>query len=155
MTRVGKFAFGVLTILVLGGVTVCGQSQSKRAEQKTVSATILIDRQATVTYEGGKLSVVPFIAVIEKATEFSWSLSSLPDGYTVEIDFRVQGDRKGPFVRPSGGQTGRYVGKGGQVIEAGRVEVQKRDVHKYDVIVRDATGKDVAAVDPMMIEVEP
>jgi hypothetical protein len=72
----------------------------------------------------------------------------------VEFDFRVHEGRKGPFVRPGGGATGRYKGDSESEVRAGAVANAPRDAWKYDVVVRDASGNDVAGIDPMIIVAE-
>ena len=80
-------------------------------------------------------------------------VNGLPDKYTLEIDFRPQGNVKGPFVRTAGVR-GRYdfVGTGQSVkAQSGGVDtkqVKAGSYWKYEVVVRDAERNDKAAIDP-------
>lgn len=156
MTRVGKFAFGAITILAVGGAVCDGQSQSQTGGPKTVDS-VVIDEQIALDVDVARrtISVDKPIAIIKHNTLFSWRVT-VPAGHELEIDFRVQGTRKGPFARPSSGFTGRYLAKEGTtVIPAGEVVVRQRAVYKYDVILWKVNPReDVAAIDPMIVDVE-
>ncbi len=157
MTRVGKFAFGAITILAVGGAVCNGQGQSQTPVPKTVEASVVIDQQVALDADEVRkvISVDQPIAIIKHDTMFSWRVT-VPAGHELEIDFRVQGGRKGPFARPGTGSTGRYVaGEGTTVIPAGPVALRQRGVYKYDVILWQVKPReDVAAIDPMIIDVE-
>ncbi len=155
MTRVAKVALGVITFLAAGGAVCDGQGQSK--SRRSVEASVLIDEQIVLNADADKkvISIDTPIAIIKHGTKFSWAVT-VPAGYELEIDFRVQDSRKGPFARPSSGFTGRYVAKEGtSVIPAGDVAVRRRGVYKNDVILWKVNPReDVAAIDPMIIDVE-
>jgi hypothetical protein len=153
MTRVGQLTLGVLAVLALGVVTLC----SGQPSPKGPAAAYAPDTQVTVESDGSKISVSPSVAVVSRrsATPFKWVIGKLPEGYTVEIDFRVQGTRKGPFGRVSGGVQGRYTGTSGQTLPAGELPATgEREVWKYDLVLRDGEGNHKTAIDPAIIIME-
>lgn len=86
-------------------------------------------------------------------------VDGLRPGYSIEIDFRSQGDRKGPFLlkKPTPGRLrGRYVFHGrasttSQRLRSGRVDIEhfpKPSVWKYEVVLRKGS-EDLVAIDPM------
>jgi hypothetical protein len=112
------------------------------------------DAKATVSFVNGKPSVEPVVAIVSsKAPEFQWVVGKLPDGYTVEIDFRVHDGAKGPF-KAKKSSTGRYTGGTDAKIPAGEVVNKGRNGWKYDLVIRDADGNDQGAIDPMVIVAE-
>ena len=117
-------------------------------------ATIPMDAKATVSFANGTPSVEPAVAIVSsKGGEFQWVVGTLPDGYTVEIDFRVHDGAKGPF-KAKKSSTGRYTGGSGAKIGAGEVVNKNRNGWKYDLVIRDADGNDKGAIDPMIIIAE-
>lgn len=157
MTRFGKVTLGVLTVLALAGVTLCnGQSQA-RAAWPTEHGP---DTQVALSSDGQTITVSRPVAILSraasKATPFTWAIGTLPDGDKLEIDFRVQGARKGPFTRPeqSKDPQGRYTATANQTIAAGPLPGEGREVWKYDVILRDKDGNHKTAIDPAVIIME-
>jgi hypothetical protein len=142
----------VVGVGLLGAALVaCAQTPSKDAR-----ISVAVDAKADVAFDAATktITVTPRVAVLGKGTEFRWVVGRLPAGYTVEFDFRVHEGRKGPFVRPGSGATGRYKGESESEVRAGAVANAPRDAWKYDVVVRDASGNDVAGIDPMIIVAE-
>jgi hypothetical protein len=153
MTRVGRLSLGVLTVLALGVVTLCNGQPSP----KTTPGGYLPDTQVTFESDGERITATPAIALVSRrsTTPFKWVIGKLPEGYTVEIDFRVQGTRKGPFGRVPGGVQGRYAGTSGQTLPAGDLSATgEREVWKYDLVVRDRDGNHRTALDPAIIIME-
>jgi len=143
-----------LLVAALGLGLLTGASECHAQSKPPVGASITLDDEAKIAFDPGSktLTVTPAIAIITKGTAFKWVVGKLPEGYSVEIDFRVHAGRKGPFARSTDGTTGRFKGNSEAEVKAGVVEsYQTRDAWKYDVIVRDGKGVDVAAIDPMVI----
>ena len=92
-------------------------------------------------------SVKPAVAIVTRQG-VTWDVVGLSARYAVEIDFRVQGTKKGPFgaARPRG----RYLARKDGPIRSHESD-QKGGVWKYDVILRNADGVDVHAIDPSII----
>jgi hypothetical protein len=155
MRRVGKLTLGVLTMVALGVVTLC--SGQPRPTPTPKGGYPVYDTQVTFDSDGEKITVSQPVAVVSRSasTPFKWVIGKLPEGYTLEIDFRVMGTRKGPFNRVTGGVQGRYTGTSGQTLPAGDLPASgEREVWKYDVIVRDREGNHKTATDPAIIIME-
>jgi hypothetical protein len=155
MTRVGQLTLGVLTVLALGVVTLCSGQPGPRPSPKGGYAAY--DTQVTLDSDGEKISASPMVAVVSRsaATPFQWVVGKLPEGFTLEIDFRVVGTRKGPFSRVGNGVQGRYTGTSGQKLPAGALPATgEREVWKYDVVLRDREGNHKTAIDPMIVIME-
>jgi hypothetical protein len=152
MTRIGKYALGVIGLLAVGGAVCNGQGQTKG---RSVAA-VPYDTEVALTSDGKTITATPPIAIVSRGsgTPFKWVVGSLPDGSTLEIDIRVQGTRKGPFARTEAGPQGRYVGRSGQSLPAGALQGAGREIWKYDVVLRDRDGNNVTAVDPAIIIME-
>jgi hypothetical protein len=139
-------------VVALGLGVLTGASEC-HGQSKPATVSIAADGEAKVSYDPATkvLTVTPAIAVIVKESDFKWQVGKLPDRHTIEIDFRVHDGRKGPFKRSAEGTTGRYKGGSDSEVKAGAVDYKGRDAWKYDVILRDGAGNDVAAIDPMVI----
>lgn len=158
MTRFGKLAFGVLTILAVAGVTLCvGETRKPAAWPADYGP----DTQVNLSSDGNSIKVDRPVAIISRKASakqpFQWVIGSLPDGYTLEIDFRVQDSRKGPFGPPFPDAVveGRYAGAANKTLGAGTLaETGPREVWKYDVVLRDRENKHKTAIDPAIIIME-
>ncbi len=150
MTKVGEWALRTMTVLVLVEVS---SGQAMRAAEGA-RAVVPVDTEVKISFDGRSISVEPRLAFVSSKSPFRWVVGSVRGGASLEIDFRVQGTRKGPFERPKGGFTGRYTAKPGETVPAGGVAQGGREAWKYDLIVRDEGGKDLAATDPMIIIIE-
>ena len=86
-------------------------------------------------------------------------VEGLRPGYSLEIDFRSQGDQKGPFLARQAVPNrlrGRYVFHGRanapvQKSRSGRVDIEhfpKPSVWKYELVLRKGS-EDLVAIDPM------
>jgi hypothetical protein len=119
-----------------------------------LTSKILLNGRVRIEFDKAKgIQVEPRVAFIGRDTSFAWDVK-LPEGYTLEIDFEVHQGVKGPFVKPAGGQTGRYQASKSGEIAAGKLAGRERDAWKYSVIVRDQkTGEDVMAIDPMVADI--
>ena len=113
--------------------------------------TVSIDRQVSVTLSKGKLLVDPEDALIHLGDGISWDVSGLRELDTIEIDFHIYNDRKGPFPRSAkhidaNPVRGRYIRQG-----RGRIDAAPSDrsgYWKYSIVVRDSENMDIAIVDP-------
>jgi hypothetical protein len=152
MRRVGQLTLGVLTVAALGVVTLCSGQPSPSPKPRGYS-----DTQVSFDSDGETIKVSQPVAIVSRSsgTPFKWVIGKLPEGYTLEIDFRVMGTRKGPFNRVPGGVQGRYTGTSGQTLPAGDLPATgEREVWKYDVVVRDREGNQKTATDPAIIIME-
>jgi hypothetical protein len=148
MTRITKLAFGALVVAALAIVAVCqGQPPSNGGRYS--------DAKVDLSSDGKTITVSPAVALVSREaqakTPFQWVIGKLPEGTTLEIDFRVQGTQKGPFKRTGPGLMGRYSGGSGSTIPAGGLLGEGRSIWKYDVILRDKDGNDLAATDPAIV----
>jgi len=152
MTRVAKLAFGVLSVAAIAIVSVCNGQTPKDG------GTVYYDAKVDLSSDGKTITVSPLVAVVSRAaqakTPFQWVIGKLPDGYTLEIDMRVQDGRKGPFKRSGTAPMGRYSGGSGATLPAGALLGEGREVWKYDVVLRDKDGHDQAAIDPVIVIME-
>jgi hypothetical protein len=75
----------------------------------------------------------------------------LTEGYTLEIDFKVEGGIRGPFSKGEAALArGRYtLSAKTPTVASGRSDVSSPGVWKYEVVLRDAKGDDLVAIDPM------
>jgi hypothetical protein len=158
MPRFGKLALGVLTILAVAGVTLCVGETRKPAAWPSEYGP---DTQVKLSSDGKTITVENAVAIVSRRASikqpFQWVIGSLPDGYTLEIDFRVQDTRKGPFGPPGADAVvpGRYVGTANRTLAAGTLaETGPREVWKYDVVLRDRESRHKTAIDPAIIIME-
>src|SRR5215813_12013243 len=116
MRRIGKLTLSVVTVLALGVVTLCSGQPAPSPSPRGYS-----DSQVSFDSDGETIKVSQPVAIVSRSSKmpFKWVIGKLPDGYTLEIDFRVMGTRKGPFSRVPGGVQGRYTGASGQTLPAG------------------------------------
>jgi hypothetical protein len=143
----------VLTValaVVIGLVLAC----HRVGAQKNPYDPVDVDREVAITVDNGRITVVPPVALMRDGGSIDWNVTGLARGQTLELDFKVgPGNRKGPFPRPQGGSNGRYnlspdkpkVSSGAYQREAGY------NVWKYEVVLRDESGNDIAAVDPIIV----
>jgi hypothetical protein len=155
MTRVGHLTLGVLTGLALGVVTLCnGQSQAKAAWPAGYGP----DTEVTIASDGRSITISKAVAIVSRsaATRFAFKIGSLPEGHKVEVDFEVQGTRKGPFARAEGAADpqGRFTGGANATLTTGPLTGEGREVWKYEVVLRDAKDNHVTAIDPMIVIME-
>ena len=107
------------------------------------------DTRVKVRVEKDMVVVEPAAAIVTPKAGVAWEIVGLPAGYSLEIDFRVQAGKKGPFVWVKGRPRGRYVTSVAGAIESSPSD-QKDGVWKYDVILRKGEV-DVYAIDPSII----
>jgi len=146
---------GVLTVLALSVVTLC--SGQPRPSPSPKGGYASYDTEVTFDSDGEKITVSQPVAIVSRnpKTPFKWVIGKLPEGYTLEIDFRVMGTRKGPFARVGNGVQGRYTGTSGQTLPAGNLPDRgEREIWKYDVVLRDREGSQKAAIAPAIIIME-
>jgi hypothetical protein len=102
------------------------------------------------------LKVLPDQALVKNGDSLDWKfvLPSKTSGYTIEVDFGVYDNTKGPFPRLSGlphnPNRGRYIG-GDSTTFPPTITTQRSDhagYWKYHVVLRDDHGDDVVALDP-------
>ena len=111
----------------------------------------IIDHKVKVTLSKGKLLVDPEDALILLGDGISWEVSGLREIDTIEIDFHIYDDWKGPFPRSAKllkahSVRGRYTLQGPGKIEAAPSD--RSGYWKYSIVVRDPESRDIAIVDP-------
>jgi hypothetical protein len=106
------------------------------------------DERIEVRVDGKTIKVTPAVAIVTRDGVL-WDVSGLERGYTFEIDFRVQGTKKGPFVPAKVALRGRYLAKKPGRIKSNRSD-QRSGVWKYDVVLRKG-NVDVRSIDPSII----
>jgi hypothetical protein len=109
----------------------------------------------TVTVDAGarKIEVSPKISFVRRGGTLEFRVSGLPADHTLEIDYRVEGDKKGPFLKTDADPRGRATFRPGIEKIALRYDdqIEETAVWKYDVVLRDGKKGDVKSVDPMTI----
>jgi hypothetical protein len=137
-------------VVVLLGLACAGGGAQTRTPSPSDEA-LSLDRQVVfdIDITAGKVGVEPPVFLQRLGGGVDFVAKGLADGYTLEIDFKTQEGARGPFARAEGAPArGRYTLNGKtSSLPSGRSE--KAGVWKYEVVLRDAHGDDVYAVDPM------
>ena len=149
-TRFRRFA-GVSMLVVGSGVAVFVACQTARPVQGA-AACIPFDKVVTFTTKGDQIVAHPMVAVVRPGETLTFVADDLGERI-LEIDFNVEATRKGPFRdyakdHPRGRFTlSRESGKVTATYDKGAGE----GVWKYEVVLRDRDGRDLAAIDPMAV----
>ena len=114
---------------------------------------IKVDKTVTITVRSNEIaSVRPLVALLRPGDVLTFVAEGLADN-RLELDFKVVGNRKSPF-REYGKEAprGRFVLTAGASTASATYDKEAGDgVWKYDVVLRDPSGKDLAAVDPVAV----
>jgi hypothetical protein len=119
--------------------------------KKVLAETIEVTKEVRISVDGGKIAAVtPRIAILKEGGLLILSATGLGDS-TLEIDFNVVGNRKGPFRPGKGLPRGRFtLSSAAPKVEA-VVDARRDSGWKYEVVLRDRAGVDLDGVDPMII----
>ena len=139
------------TVIVGAGLAVFVACQAAPPVQGD-SDCIPFDKVGTFTTTGEQIVASPMVAVVKGGETLTFVADDLGDR-TLEIDFNVQGTRKGPFLddgknRPQGRLTlSREIGKATATYD----KTAGEGVWKYEVVLRTRDGRDLAAIDPAAV----
>jgi hypothetical protein len=144
----------VLTValaVVVGIVLAC----NKVGAQKGPYEPVAVDRTVAIRVDNMRLSAVPMVALMRDGGAIEWTATGLAKGQTLELEFTVGfKNLRGPFARlAAGGTRGRYT----LTYEKPKVSsgLYQRDAGyatwKYEIVLRDANGNDLAAIDPVIV----
>jgi hypothetical protein len=134
---------------------LCCRGGAAEVDRTPSASSVPVDKTVNITVtDDHVLKVDPDVFVARlggPGVEFV--VSGLSKGYSVEIDFRVQGTWKGPFLRAKNLVRGRYEFQGGGEthLPSGAVDAKNvtlPSVWKYEVTLRKGND-DVMAIDPM------
>jgi hypothetical protein len=140
----------VALAVVIGLVLAC----HKVGAQKSPYDPVDVDRTVAITIDNNRITANPMVALMRDGGTIEWNVTGLARGQTLEIDFKVgYNNRKGPFPKPEGWPIGRYN------LTADRPKFTSGPyqgsagyaVWKYEIVVRDESGNDVAAIDPVIV----
>ena len=98
------------------------------------------------------VSVRPLVALLRPGDVLTFVAEGLGEN-RLEIDFNVVGISKSPFREYAKDEPqGRFVLTGGASNASATYDKEAGDgVWKYEVVLRDPSGKDLAAVDPVAV----
>lgn len=143
-----KRNIAVLGALVLVGAA-CSWAQTKPGGRSSVTSFPV---DTVVTFDVSSRTVQPLIALIPPGNSLELKVTGLGEGQSLEIDFRAQGGRKGPFAKTAANVRGRYLFTSNNTsLPSGAEDVGKVEAWKFDVILRDKGQADVWAIDPMIV----
>jgi hypothetical protein len=111
-----------------------------------VTVTVSGDAKA-----GWKIEVKPKVSFVMLGGSLAFEVAGLPKGYTLEIDYRAEGDKKGPFRKRGNDPRGRLTFAAPDRIVLYYDDSVDTAVWKYDVALRDEKGDDKAVIDPMTV----
>ena len=150
-SRFRRFALSSLALAAAVGLAVFVACQAAPPVE-SASDCIPFDKTVTFSTKGDQIVAQPLVAVVRPGETLTFVADDLGDR-VLEIDFKVEGQRKGPFRefakdRPRGRFTlSREAAKATATYDK---EVGD-GVWKYEVVLRDREGRDLAAIDPMAV----
>ena len=139
------------TVIAGAGLAVFVACQASPPVQGD-SDCIPFDKSVTLTTKGDQIVAQPMVAVVRPGETLTFVAEDLGERI-LEIDFNVQGTRKGPFLEYTKDRPrGRFL----LSREAGKLTVTYdkaagEGVWKYEVVLRHRDGRDVAAIDPAAV----
>jgi hypothetical protein len=143
-----KSKIGILGVVVVA-VAACSWAQSKQARDAATPTSYPVDTE--VTFDVSAQTVRPSIALLPTGASLQLKVTGLAEGQSLEINFRAQGGKVGPFAKTSANVRGRYVFTNSNPLPSGPVDVTGDAVWKFDVILRDKGQADVWAIDPVIV----
>jgi hypothetical protein len=150
LERIGRERRRASSLRGLGAIVVLGLACERGGAQTPKAPSyepLPLDRQVVLTVDvrAKMVSAEPKVFLQRLGGGVDFVAKGLSEGYTLEIDFKTQDGTRGPF---SGGTPrGRYTLSA--KAPSGPSGASDRDGYwKYEVVLRDASGKDVAAIDP-------
>lgn len=140
----------VALAVLIGLVLAC----HKVGAQKTPYDPVDVDRTVTITIDNNRITANPMVALMRDGGVIEWNVTGLARGQTLEIDFKVGfNNRRGPFPKPEGWPIGRYSLTGDKPkVSSGVYQASAGyATWKYELVLRDENGNDVAAIDPIIV----
>lgn len=147
-TRFRRFALA-LTVIMGAGLAVFVACQ---ASPPPPGDCIPFDKAVTFTTKGDQIVAHPMVAVVRPGQTLTFVADDIGERI-LEIDFNVEGTRKGPFRdyakdRPRG----RFIlSRDSRQVTATYDKEAGEGVWKYEVVLRDREGRDLSAIDPMTV----
>jgi hypothetical protein len=114
---------------------------------------IKVDKTVTITVRGNEIvSVRPQVALLRPGDVLTFVAEGLGEN-RLELDFNVVGPSKSPFREyTKDTPRGRFVLTAGSSKASATYDKDAGDgVWKYEVVLRDPSGKDLHAVDPVAV----
>jgi hypothetical protein len=156
LKRFGLERRRALAVRGLAAIVVLGLACSRSGAQSPASPAgeaLSLDLQVTFEVDVGarKVRVEPEVFLQRLGGGVTFVAKGLAEGYTLEIDFKAQGGARGPFAKGQGSLArGRYtLSAKTPSLPSGRSDSAAPGVWKYEVVLRDAKGDDLVAIDPM------
>jgi len=142
----GRYLPATGALLLMACSAVAQKSASTDPIPVTPFVTVKVDPTA------GRIDVSPKVSFVRWGGTMEFRVEGLTAG-TLEIDYRVEGNRKGPFLKTESDPRGRIVFKPGVNKIALRYddEIKETVVWKYDIALRDGKNADLKVIDPMTI----
>jgi hypothetical protein len=137
---------GLVAIVFLGLACGPGGAQTPKAP---ITDPLPLDRQVVfeVDVKAKTVSVEPKVFLQRLGGGVDFVARGLSEGYTLEIDFKTDYGTKGPFSRGATGARGRYTLSASKpTVPSGASD--HTGYWKYEVVLRDAKGDDLVAIDP-------
>ena len=138
---------GLAAIVVLG--LACGPGRAQ-TPPRLAGEPLPLDGQVVfkVDVKANTVGVEPMVFLQRLGGGVDFMALGLVEGYTLEIDFKTQGGARGPFSRGATLARGRYtLNAKTPSLPSGAAD--RSGAWKYEVVLRDARGDDVVAIDPM------
>lgn len=142
-----------LTVLAF---LACQPASAQKPATASTSA-IAVTEVVTVTVSGSDagwtIDVNPRVSFVRIGGTLVFDVKGLPSGYSLEIDYRAEGNTKGPFRQkdknePRGRLTFNAPGTADLRYDDDLVDTM---VWKYDVALRDGGKLDKKVIDPMTV----
>jgi hypothetical protein len=145
-------AGAALAALVPVGFVLAIACKPADADKTPYGTSIPTDTKVTITVAGRQLSIAPQIFLMRPGDTIDFVAEGLASGATLEMDFKVERGFKGPFGRDPKAidPRGRYsFSEKVTRFSATYEKALGEGVWKYEVVLRDNLGNDLAAIDPM------
>lgn len=138
---------------VVSGLALVGTLSVVASGNAQTQDCIKVDKTVTITVQGNKIvSVRPLVALLRPGDVLTFVAEGLGEN-RLEVDFNVVGTSKSPFREYTKDvPQGRFVLTGSASKAFATYDKDAGDgVWKYEVVLRDPSGKDLGAVDPVAV----
>ena len=144
--------FALASSVIVGALLAVFVACQAAPPVQGASDCIPFDKTVTLSVKGDQIVASPMVAVVRPGEALTFVAEGLGERI-LEVDFNVEGSRKGPFLDYT---KERPRGRFALSRETGKVTVtydkEARDgVWKYEVVLRDREGRDLAAIDPAAV----